>query len=421
VPGIAVVKEPLSVLWLARSVPLPLDAGGRVYTYRTLTALARSGVAVTFLGITAPDGDGNRHLPSNIVWKTLPMAELPAFPALLSPLPLVTARSSPAALVKALQALLQAQRFDAVVIDAYQAGWALPHVQRLGRGANIVYLAHNFEEQLARDIARTYRGNPLKRVALHWNARKIARLERRLTAAAGMVVCLTEHDRTSFRALQADVATLVLPPGWHGTRVARRTIDETVPRRVVMLGSVRWVAKQMNVAAFIDAADQRFAGSGITLDIIGDTPEEFKARWGSRLRATRFRGFVEDVEAELAASRIGLMIEATGGGFKLKILDYLYNRVPVFALAGSFEGLPPAVTDSVVVEADMNSVVDRVIASIDDLQLLNRLQNAAFEGAASLFDWDENGRRLAAALKTAGARSPAASAAADHRPDALGG
>jgi glycosyltransferase involved in cell wall biosynthesis len=158
------------------------------------------------------------------------------------------------------------------------------------------------------------------------------------------------------------------------------------------------VAKQMNVAAFIDAADQRFAKAGITLDIIGDTPESFEARWGNALHATRFRGFVADVQAELAAARIGLMIEATGGGFKLKVLDYLYNRVPVFALAGSFDGLPDAVADAFVIAPDMATLVERVIAGIDDLPRLNYSQDRAYAGAADLFSWAENGRKLEAAL-----------------------
>lgn len=402
-------QQPLSILWLGRRVPLPLDSGDRVYSFRLIEATARTGAQVTSCALLPPSVAAGK-LPEGIDWNPVEVEELGALRGLLSPLPLVAARSSPPQMVAALRALLRQKRFDVVVFDYYAPAWALEELRRAGHKGKIAYVAHNYEGKLARDIARDFQGNPMRQVLLNWNAGKIARLEKRLVEAADLVVCLTERDRDDFQAeLRRDVPYLILPPGYSGLRVASRRIAPSAPRRAVMLGSVRWIAKQMNVEAFLAAADEKFYRAGISVDIIGDTPDEFRNKWQSCLKATRFRGFVADVAHELAMARIGLMIEATGGGFKLKLQDYIYHRVPVAALSGSFEGLPAAVTDTFLVEPDMERLADRIIAEIDRVEDLDLRQNQAFEGARGLFDWDENARALIAALR-GGQAAPQAAA-----------
>jgi hypothetical protein len=45
----------LSILWLGRIFPLPLNAGDRVYSAGLVGAVARAGARVVFLGLSNPD------------------------------------------------------------------------------------------------------------------------------------------------------------------------------------------------------------------------------------------------------------------------------------------------------------------------------------------------------------------------------
>ena len=54
----------------------------------------------------------------------------------------------------------------------------------------------------------------------------------------------------------------------------------------------------------------------------------------TRLNLPRFRGFVSYIAQELWQPRIGLLIEATGGGFKLRLLDWDENDD---VLTGAFQ------------------------------------------------------------------------------------
>lgn len=378
-------------------------AGAEVYSFGLLGALTRAGASTTFVGLHPPEDqqpEGQPHGWSGAVeWRMARAPERGTVMALASGLPLVAARASPPQVVDALKNVLDERTFDAVVFDNYVAGWALDLVGRsVGRDTPLIYVAHNDETKLAADIANAFSGDPFRKLALRLNAAKVRRLETRLLRRADLLVTLTEHDRDGLVSRNRDLATLVLPPGYTPHRRSSRRITSDVPRRIAMLGSIRWIAKQMNVAAFLQAADRRLAEAGIRLDLIGDVDDDFRAQWEPRLVATRFRGFVEDLPGEMDSVRLGLVVEATGGGFKLKTLDYLFNRVPVVALAGSSEGLPQAVVDTFLLATDMADLTDRIIGVIDDLADLNSRQEAAFAAASDVFDWPENGRHLLTAI-----------------------
>ncbi|WP_395019658.1 glycosyltransferase [Dongia sp.] len=390
----------MSVLWVCKHIPYPMQAGDRVYSAELAQAVARAGVALDVVGMAdGPVPAAHAADPRAPRWHPVAAPERGTLSALMSPLPLAAARFSPPALRAKLQALTRETKPEAVVLDYYGSGWALDSLRALGSKLPIVYVAHNFEEQVARDIAAGFKGSPARKLAVKLNAAKIGRLERRMVEACDLLVALTEKDRADILSWCPQKPGLVLPPGFGGYRAAARTIDAGVPRRVVMLGSVRWIAKQINVAEFLAVADGIFRENGIQFDIIGDVDEKFRAEWTPRLKATRFLGFVDDLAAELRNARLGLIIEAVGGGFKLKVLDYLFGRMPIAALEGSFEGLPPAALANIVTEKSARDLVGAVLRLIDDFPALNRMQAACYDAVQNVYDWDGNGRKFADALE----------------------
>ena len=44
--------------------------------------------------------------------------------------------------------------------------------------------------------------------------------------------------------------------------------------------------------------------------------------------ATQFTGTVPDVTRYMDEARIAIVPERNGGGFKLKVLEYVFNRIP---------------------------------------------------------------------------------------------
>jgi hypothetical protein len=397
-------------------MPFPLNAGDNVYTAHLAQALAAAGASVTFMGLASsapPSLRPTEEFESGIEWSVAPGRPNPTVLALASSLPLVAARFGTRNYVRHLKTTLRARDFNAVIVDQYAMAWAIGHIQvnhTNGARPLIVHIAHDFETEVTAEIARNFRGNLFRKAALRANARKTANAEYSLARAADIIVTLTAEDANSFARLSPSTAKLVLPPGYNGPRALERRILLATPRRVAIVGSYRWTAKQMNLSAFLEAADPILQSAGVGIDVVGEMPDSLRKEWEGRAKATRFHGFVDDLGEFLVARRMGLVIEETGGGFKLKALDYIFNRVPIAAIRGSIAGLPLTAGPHYLSFESMRELAQGVAAVIDDIERLNSLQQSAYEKCDTSFDWNDRGRTLCNTIRRAVNRQCAAHA-----------
>lgn len=399
-PGAALPPVAMKCLWIARYIPYPLDAGAKVYSAKLAESLAASGVTVRFMGIGESDA-----IPADcahVDWLPIRHGRRSNIVALFSPLPNAAAIDASDAYTLALQQQLE-DDWDAIVLDGYGTGWALEACMRYraGRGVDrtrLIHVSHNHEERLWRDMARNSRASPLRKLVLWQNYRKVRALERRIVRAVDLLTTITEEDRTSLGTALGKKRTLTLTPGYDGWVAPQRRIGTHTPRRVILMGSFRWVVKQENLARFVELADPSFFRSGIELDVVGDVPQELLATLRPRCRATRFHGFVKDVAAVFADARIAVVPEAIGGGFKLKFLDYFFARVPVATLSHAAAGLPQELREQTLACESLPMLVDTIIANIDRLDELNRLQEEAFARSCARFTWHERAFNLKEAI-----------------------
>ena len=362
---------------------------------------------MTFMGLATSVSSSLRAaemFENRIEWSIVPGQPNPTVLALASPLPLVAARFGTRDYAQHLRAMLRTRDFDAVILDQYSMVWAIGCIQSSENhraSPLIAYIAHNFETELAADTARNFRGNPFRKAALHVNASKTANAERKLVRAADIIVTLTAEDASSLAPFSPLTPKLVLPPGYTGPRALDRQIAQAMPRRIVVVGAYSWTPKEMNLSAFLESADAILQKAGIGVDVVGEVPESLQRMWEARVKATRFHGFVEDLGEFFASRRMGLVIEQTGGGFKLKTLDYIFNRLPIAALRGSIAGLPLTPGVHYLSFKSMRELAQGVAAVIDDIARLNSLQQTAYEICETGFDWSDRGRSLCDALRQA--------------------
>jgi glycosyltransferase involved in cell wall biosynthesis len=388
-------------LWVARYIPYPLDAGAKVYSAKLAESLAASGVWVRFMGI----GECTA-IPvhcAHVDWRPIRHGRRSNIVALFSPLPNAAAMDASEAYSRALEQELQ-EDWDAIVLDGYGAGWALERCvrYRAERGAGrtrVIHVSHNHEERLWRSMARDSRVSPLRKLVLWQNYRKVRKLERRIVRSVDLLTTITDEDRASLGTQQlGKCRSLTLTPGYEGAVTPARRIGPDTPRRVILMGSFRWVVKQENLARFIELADPSFFRSRIELDVVGDVPAELLGTLRRQCRATRFHGFVDDPSALFADARIALVPEAIGGGFKLKFLDYFFARVPVATLGKAAAGLPRELREQTLSGDSLAELVESVVANIDRLDELNRMQERAFALCSAQFTWHDRARNLRDAI-----------------------
>ena len=399
-------------LWLTRVDPMPPDAGDLTYSFHLVSSLHRAGAQVTVLAMRRTV-DPTRSA-SEIEWVVVApkgdreMGGHLAVRSLFSRLPNVASQYNTAPFRCALR--MQMRRdWDAIVVDHLGMGWVWPAVEAYRRRKPrvvAVFIAHQCEGEARRGMARNFRGNFARKIGLRIDAAKADRLEKKLVGRSDLISAITSEDLHCLGALDK---TILLTPGYAGRRVASREISDTMPRRALILGNAIWLAKQMNLMEFLSAADELFHQRGIELWIVGRVPDHVQAK--KQFRAVRFLGFIEDLEPIFRSVRIGIVAERTGGGFKLKTLDYIFNRVPIAAISGGIAGLPLKPGLDYLPFQSMRELAQGVAAVIDDMGRLNSVQQAAYEKCHTAFDWSARGRTLCDAIRQAVDRQRAAHAA----------
>ncbi len=194
------------------------------------------------------------------------------------------------------------------------------------------------------------------------------------------------------------IRTVVLKPGYHGAISSREVITPETPRRVVLVGSFSWSAKQENLRQFVKIADPIFAHHGIEFVVVGSIPANFAMELEKTASATRFAGFVEELQPVLDTARIAVVPEAIGGGFKLKFLDYVFGRMPVATLARATAGLPDEIRQAMLCTDTLTELALGIADLIDNLAKLNAMQERAFRYGTALFRWSDRGDALLRAI-----------------------
>lgn len=394
------MADQLRCVWITRLVPYPPFQGGdAIYSARLIESFAAAGAEVTVL--CHDQGGGAPPDMPNVRWVVVPWHGGHRIRSVASRDPAIVFRYSTPAMSAAADRLLDEHPWDAVIIDNMaMAGvvrrWSIQ--QREPRGATLVYVSHNHEESLRRQLADSAPRRSLMRLALRLEARKSAWVERRLVGDADLVTTNTSVDADAYRQRSPDRDYLVLSPAYDRSRVEQRSINVDTPRRIVLLGSYGWVAKQWNLWRFLKAASAPLDAAGIGVDVVGWAPDDVVARLRAEFPTVAVSGSVETVTPYLAGARLGIVAEEIGGGFKHKVLDYVFNRVPVAALAGSVAGVPLVPGTTILEFADIPRLVDGIIGSIDDVARLDAMQDAAFDACDGRFDWSDRGQALAGTL-----------------------
>ena len=390
----------MDCLWLTLADPDPAINGQLIYSKGLIEAAHQVGASLCIIGLSRPHESQPRRDQNGLVWRLTALRKRARWQRLLSNKPEIALRGYSREAVHVLARSLVEHDWDAVVFDSICAGWALDavlrHRARSSRPPALVYLAHNHEVTVARRIAGASRGLrwPVRQV----DAFKVARLERRLVAEADLVTSNTPEDCRTFAAGADGTPVAFLPPGYGGPRVATRTIGPDVPRRVVVIGSFDWPPKRIAMEAFLAIAAPVLGRAGVELQIVGAIEPDYLAGMRQRHPSVSFMGLVDDVRPYMAAARIALVPDLLGG-FKLKGLDYVFNRVPVLAMRVALPGMPLEDGRSIGLFDSHQELAEGVIALIDDCESLNRRHEAAFEACAARFDWQRIGRRLLAHIE----------------------
>ncbi len=390
----------IKVMWLTLADPEPANNGQFLYSGGLIRAVAAADpqIELHVVGLRRPDQMAMRKTPfeANVIWHLTDDAPRSRWASRLSLWPQLAMRTKTKAMETALGLLLREQ-WDAIVFDSISVGWALPGIKRHWRGqAVLVYLAHNFETGIAMLLAGD-EANFVRRAAKIVDAWKVLWLERAICRHAAVITANTPEDAQKFLNAGAKNRVEFVPAGYSGHRAETRRITEATPRRALIVGSFDWVAKRRELERFVAVADAPFAAAGIELFVVGSADPAYLAQLQVSLTATRLVGPVIDIAPYFDSARLALLIDCFGG-FKLKTLDYVFNRMPMLGIAGGVPGVPLEHNNGILLFPDHRSLTEGVLRTIDNIERLNQLQEEARRASEGRFDWPTIGADLWTAI-----------------------
>jgi len=392
------IVGPMRLLWLTLADPDPPTNGQLIYSKGLIRSAAAAGAELHVIGLSRQEKDGSPEDAPGLRWTLYPRVAHSLAAKFLSPLPDVAIYAYSDQARAALDRALLRHDWDAIVFDSISGAWALEpvlhHCRLADRPPALVHIAHNHETTVARRIVGAASG--LRRLYRGVDTLKVALLERRLVAVSRLVTSNTPEDVATFEAMKRE-PVLFLPPGYDGPRVEARTIDESVPRRAVLVGSYDWPPKRISLEKFLEVAAPRFAAARVDLQTVGTAAPHYIEGLRRRFPGVTFTGPVADVRPYMAAARVALVPDLLGG-FKLKGLDYVFNRLPICAMRIALPAMPLVDGESVGHFDSHEALADGVIALIDDHATLNARHERAWAACIDAFDWPRLGRRLVDAI-----------------------
>jgi glycosyltransferase involved in cell wall biosynthesis len=279
---------------------------------------------------------------------------------------------------------MRERRFDVMVCDFLAASLNFPDALT----TPTALFQHNVESVLWQRQA-THEAHPLKRIAFHWEARRMARYERRSVRRFHHVVAVSEQDRTLMAQMTNPENITVAPTGVdlsQYTRAPERSSAAVSPL-VVFVGSMDWEANVDGVEYFhrevwprvlVAVPDARFR-------VVGRNPHPRVVRLAEDPSVT-VTGDVPSVTEHLEEAAVVVVPLRIGGGTRLKIYEAMAVGRAVVSTSIGAEGLDVESGRDIELADRPDSFAATVIALLATPARRERLEAAAAD-TASRFSW----------------------------------
>lgn len=375
------------VLYLTKVYPYPpATAGDAVYSKGIVEAFA---YACKITVICADSGAAKRDNP-RIDWRIVGPEKSGQAGSVLSRWPLIAWKNATCHFESELKRQLE-KRWDTIVLDNLGLVHALPRVKKYREknpATRLVYISHEYEFPTRQAKYDSYHLSLAKRLVASRDLAKVRNSEEGLIRCCDIVTVINTSDLKPFREIAPEKKYLSLMPGYNGPVVKRRQINKTVLRRVLLLGGRRSEQKRQILLDWMAVAYEPLKKAGIEMVVVGDMDDSLREFLNKSYADTKVLGFVDDLGALISSARMGLIVDTVGGGFKMRLLSHVFQRLPIVGLGDAIDGLPTPEGEGYLGASDLHALVGLVCKVIEDADRLNTLHETAFNHCAKAYSWN---------------------------------
>jgi polysaccharide biosynthesis protein PslH len=334
----------VNILFLTTVLPGKKRNGGEVSSSCFIEGLIENGHQLLILGYT-PKGSSYQPQPNEISIgeRYIETESAKYYPLMwmlssyITGLPYSAQKYYSKAYVNKATEIVARSHYDVVIIDHAQLAW-LDKIS-LPQGTKVILNSHNIEQDIYQAQVKKAT-NPILKQIYQREARLVKAMEDRLAAKADGVWTLTATDAAYFATvISRDVPEKQLR---HKSRVFSlpgNVMDladrvETPSYDVGMLGTWTWQPNKEGLEWFFESIYPQLPTT-LSICIAGKGAEWINDRYPN----VRYRGFVLDPEAFLAAAKVVAIPSIGGGGIQLKTIKAIASGALTIATPDALRGI----------------------------------------------------------------------------------
>jgi len=391
----------MKILFLSQVFPYPLDAGPKVRSYYVLRYLAEKHDVslVSFVRGTDTE-EALAHVRNychsvHTVSMTRSTTKDLSFLAksLVSRTPFLIARDWSQAMVDCLDAVIREEGpFDFVHADQlWMAPYALYVARTLG-AKSAVLDQHNATFMIAQRMAQAER-NPLKRIILNLEARKLAGYEVKMCRQFEHVTWVIPEDLDAVQ-LQARRQGFSVP----NSGIIPICIDaESEPviqrsangRRVTFLGGLHYPPNAQGINWYAEHAFPKVLEQvpDAILTVIGKQPPAELSTFGIPPQNLQVTGYIDDPRPLLAETRAFVVPLLAGGGMRVKIVDGWRWGLPLISTTIGAEGIRRRDGEHLLIADTPEALAESTVRLLQNPQLNDQLATAGRKWVEESYHW----------------------------------
>lgn len=213
----------------------------------------------------------------------------------------------------------------------------LPLTDELGDHAKCVLVSHNIETDIIAGQVAGLRVPAAVRRVLRRDVEKTRRMEERGARRMSVVIAISSEDARWYQRLSRKIQVFALCGAFPYLPYAGPRLPAGRPLSVAYLAKMSWWPNRQGAEWLISDILPELPDSTVDVHFFGPGSEQFSGCHPT-LHA---HGFVESLETVWCSANFTLCPILSGSGTNIKLIESLYNGVPVLATPHACLGLPP--------------------------------------------------------------------------------
>jgi glycosyltransferase involved in cell wall biosynthesis len=309
---------------------------------------------------------------------------------LFSPAPYSAWRFRSGEMAAAISESLRLHKFDIMEIGTI----ALLKYSDLAPNLPKLLVHHNIESVLL-GLRSRHEKNPLTKLYLALQARKLRRLEKQAGRKIRHHTTVSELDKRILLEICPGIEVSVVD---NGTDLDYfRPSDLPVkPDSLIFVGEMSWYANAQAMIFFYKEIMPilRREVSELEMNLVGANPPRELIDYGNRDPQFMVRGFVDDIRQYVHSAAVFVVPLKIGGGTRLKILDALAMGKAVVSTSVGCEGLHLKEDEDIFVADDPVDFAGKILMLLKDNNLRKRVEMSARKTVEERYSWEKIAGRL---------------------------